>query len=161
MALKSAKQKASSTTVPTRVPLRLKQSAMPSAKQTVRTTPAKQRRFEDLIAWRKARLLAREVYRLSARKTFAADPDLARGLRASVVEIMTFIAEGFEQRSLGDFYAFTWQAKAACAAARSQMYVAEDTGYLSEDDMTFLIDLTEDVLEVINELQAVIVRRMG
>ena len=120
-----------------------------------------QRRFEDLIAWRRARLLCREVYRLSAGERFNPDPDLVKGLRAACVNIMTHLAEGFERRSLNDFYAFTQQAKAACAAARSQMYVAQDAGYLDEDDMTFLVDLSEDVLEVIGNLQRVIVRRMG
>jgi hypothetical protein len=39
------------------------------------------RRFEDLIAWQKARELSRKIYRMSRQGNFAKDFDLAGQIR--------------------------------------------------------------------------------
>jgi hypothetical protein len=54
-------------------------------------------RFEDLIAWKKARLLTAEVYRATDAGRFAQDFALKHQIRQAAISIMSNIAEGFER----------------------------------------------------------------
>ena len=50
------------------------------------------RRFEDLIAWQKARLLAAAIYRVTDSGSFARDFGLKNQVRCAAVSIMSNIA---------------------------------------------------------------------
>ena len=54
-------------------------------------------RFEDLIAWQKARVLTRDIYAMSRSGGFARDFGLAGQIQRASVSIMSNIAEGFER----------------------------------------------------------------
>ncbi len=95
-------------------------------------------RFEDLIAWRKARALAREIYQLTRDGAFAKDFGLARQIQRASVSIMSNIAEGFERGSSKDFRHFLVVAKASAAEVRSLLYVALDLGYVDDEAHTEL-----------------------
>ena len=84
--------------------------------------------FEDLIAWRKARELTREVYRVTRQGKLAKDYGLSRQIQRAAVSIMSNIAEGFERGNPREFHQFLSVAKASCAEVRSQLYVALDAG---------------------------------
>ena len=66
-------------------------------------------RFEDLIAWQKARLLTAEIYRVTSQG------DFAFGLRDQIcraaVSVMSNIAEGFEQTGQLSFISFSQSLK--------------------------------------------------
>jgi four helix bundle protein len=83
-------------------------------------------RFEDLIAWQKARELARIVYQVSRKEAFAKDFGLASQVQRAAVSIMSNIAEGFERSNPREFHHFLVVAKASCAEVRSQLYLALD-----------------------------------
>src|SRR4029079_1892049 len=85
-------------------------------------------KFEDLIAWRKARELTRRVYEITRAGEFAKDFRLSSQIQSAAVSIMSNIAEGFERSGLGEFHQFLSTAKASCAELRSQLYVALDAG---------------------------------
>jgi four helix bundle protein len=70
-------------------------------------------RFEDLVAWQKARVLVRDVYRVSKGGTFAKDFGLCGQIQRAAVSVMSNIAEGFERRSRVDFHRFLVTAKAS------------------------------------------------
>lgn len=82
------------------------------------------RKFEDLVAWQKARELTRAVYQVSASGAFAKDFGLRDQVRRSAVSVMSNLAEGFERGSRSEFHQFLSIAKASCAELRSQFYVA-------------------------------------
>ena len=67
---------------------------------------AKAQRFEDLIAWQKARLLTREIYQATQRASFAKDYGLSGQIQRAAVSIMSNIAEGFERGNPGDYQRF-------------------------------------------------------
>ena len=92
-------------------------------------------RFEDLIAWQKARELTRRVYEITRTGEFAKDFRLSGQIQSAAVSIMSNIAEGFERSGLREFHQFLSTAKASCAELRSQLYVALDVGYI--DELTF------------------------
>lgn len=94
---------------------------------------AKIERFEDLEAWRKARELTNAVYDLSDDGAFARDFALRDQIRRAAVSMMSNIAEGFESRTVGLYIDYLGRAKASCGEVRSQLYIAFDRAYISEE----------------------------
>jgi four helix bundle protein len=89
-------------------------------------------RFEDLIAWQKARQLTKVIYQITRNSTFAADYHLASQIQRAAVSIMSNIAEGCDRASTKEFLRFLITAKSSCAEVRSHLRVARDISYLSE-----------------------------
>lgn len=112
----------------------------------------KAERFEDLVAWQKARTLTREVYRVTKLESFARDFGLSGQIQRAAVSIMSNIAEGFERSNLGDFQRFLLIAKASCGEVRSQLYIAFDIGYISEVEFKQLCEMSIEVSRVISGL---------
>lgn len=118
-------------------------------------------RFEDLIAWQKARALTRAVYEATQQNIFARDFGLAGQILRAAVSIMSNIAEGFERGSNRDFHRFMCVAKASCAEVRSQLYVAHDIGYIQPDEFNQLLLQAQVVARVIGGLRASIERQLS
>src|SRR3970282_953733 len=89
-------------------------------------------RFEDLIAWQKARALTRAIYEVTRQGGFAKDFGLAGQIQRAAVSIMANIAEGFERGGRGEFHQFLSMAKTSCAEVRSHLYIAFDISYLEK-----------------------------
>jgi four helix bundle protein len=113
-------------------------------------------RFEDLIAWQKARSLTYIVYQVTQQGAFARDFGLSNQIQRSAVSIMSNLAEGFERSGLGEFHHFLSTAKSSCAEVRSQLYVALDVGYLSQVEFEQLLAQAEEVGRIIGGLRAAI-----
>jgi four helix bundle protein len=110
-------------------------------------------RFEDLIAWQKARALTVAVYQATRRGQFGRDFGLSGQMQRSAVSIMSNIAEGFERGSRGEFHQFLWIAKGSCAELRSQLYVARDIGYLNQVEFGTLLAQAHEVARIIGGLR--------
>ena len=115
-------------------------------------------RFEDLIAWQKARHLTRDLYQFTRRGSWAKDFGLSSQIQRASVSIMSNIAEGFEKRH-AEFHQFLSVAKSSCAEVRSELYVALDVGYLSLPEFEALLAQAEDVGRIIGGLRAYIRRQ--
>jgi four helix bundle protein len=111
-------------------------------------------RFEDLIAWQKARVLTHEIYEASRLGAFARDHGLAGQMQRAAVSIMSNVAEGFERNRAAEFHQFLSMAKASCAELRSQLYVALDIGYLEKAHFDRLLARAEEAARVIGGLRA-------
>jgi len=116
-------------------------------------------RFEDLIAWQKARELTREIYAITRQGAFAKDFGLSGQIQRACVSIMSNIAEGFERGGSGEFHHFVSIAKASCAEVRSQLYVALDVGYLNPELFTTLCTKAEELGRIIGGLRISIQKR--
>lgn len=114
------------------------------------------RRFEDLIAWRKARDLTRSVYRMTSTGAFSKDFALRDQARRAAVSIMSNLAEGFERTTRSEFHQFLNIAKSSCAELRSQFYVALDARYIEESTFVHLMDQAEEVACIIGGLRAAV-----
>jgi four helix bundle protein len=90
-------------------------------------------RFEDVIAWQKARSLTCEVYRVSNQGAFARDFALRDQVRRACISVMSNIAEGFERYSGAEFKHFLAVARGSAAEVRSQLYLACDLGYVDQE----------------------------
>ncbi|MBN8422747.1 MAG: four helix bundle protein [Verrucomicrobia bacterium] len=90
--------------------------------------------FEDILAWQKGRELTQWVYRASRKGEFAKDFALRDQIRRALISITSNIAEGFERGGTKEFIQFLGHSKGSCGEVRSQLYVALDENYLSEQD---------------------------
>ena len=76
-------------------------------------------RFEDLIAWQKARVLVREIYKTTLTPAFSRDFSLVDQIRRASISILSNIAEGFERGKRTEFHQYLVVAKGSCAEVRS------------------------------------------
>jgi len=106
-------------------------------------------RFEDIEAWKKARVLTKEVYRVSGFGEFGRDYGLKDQIRRAAVSVMSNIAEGFERNNDNELRRFLFIAKGSCGEVVSQLYVALDLGYLNEQKFRALQELTRDVSRLV------------
>jgi four helix bundle protein len=116
-------------------------------------------RFEDLVAWQKARELTRETYRVSRQGAFSKDFGLSGQIQRAAVSVMSNIAEGFERGKRGEFAQFLSTAKASCAEVRSQLYVAFDIGYIDKPTLDQLLMRGEEVGRIVGGLRSAVERQ--
>jgi four helix bundle protein len=116
-------------------------------------------RFEELLAWQKARELTRAVYAISRQGQFARDLGLADQIQRAAVSVMSNIAEGFERNSPAEFHQFLSIAKSSCGEARSLLYVAFDADYLNEPTFDRVRAQSDEISRVVGGLRASVERR--
>ena len=99
-------------------------------------------RFEDIIAWKKAKELCQLLF-----LTFGESKDYVfkdQILRASL-SIMNNIAEGFERYSNKDFKNFLFIAKGSAGEVRSMLYVAEDRKMVNDMQLAKTMTLASEI----------------
>jgi four helix bundle protein len=98
-------------------------------------------RFEDILAWKKARELTREVYK-SLRD--CRDNGFKDQIQRASVSVLSNIAEGFENGTRAGFLSYLYIAKGSAGEVRAQLYVALDVGYISPETYKYLNNLALD-----------------
>lgn len=88
-------------------------------------------RFEDLVAWQKARELRRQVVRLINSGRLERDFDLIGQLRSAATSVMANIAEGFERSGTKEFMHALSMARGSVGEVRSHVHAALDSGYIT------------------------------
>ena len=117
-------------------------------------------RFENLIAWQKARGLVKEIYRVSKRPGFRSDFPLRDQIRKAAISIPSNIAEGFERARRREFHQFLSIAKGSCAELRTQLYLAFDAEYMDEPILNAVLIQAEEVGRVIGGLRKSVEKRL-
>jgi four helix bundle protein len=107
-------------------------------------------RFEEIIAWQKARVLVREVYLVCAGTRLSKDFGLKDQIRRAAVSAMTNIAEGFGRKTDGDFAHFLDVARASALEVESLLYVARDLEYIQESEFEKIYGLSEETVSLIS-----------
>jgi len=74
---------------------------------------------------------------------FAKDFGLKDQIRRAVVSVMSNIAEGFESRTDAQFISFLGSARASAGEVRSQLYVALDCHYISQEQFNQAYELAD------------------
>lgn len=88
-------------------------------------------KFEDILAWQKAKSLSLFMY-----TSFKSNKDYAfrDQIQRASVSILNNIAEGFERKGDKEFSHFLFIAKGSCGELRSMLYLALELKYISEKD---------------------------
>jgi four helix bundle protein len=109
-------------------------------------------RFEDLLAWQKARSLSKEIYLLTSKGRFARDFALCNQIRRASISVFSNIAEGFERGGNREFQQFLAAAKGSTGEVRAQLYLALDLLYIDVQQWSLLNDATIQTSSMISGL---------
>jgi len=99
--------------------------------------------FEEIESWKTARQLTNLIYQVSGLGPFSKDFGLKDQIRRASVSIMSNIAEGFESRTQAQFINYLGIAKGSAAEVRSQLYIASDQTYITEEQFSQMLDLSD------------------
>jgi len=101
--------------------------------------------FEELPVWQKARELVQYIYVLTKKEPFYRDFSLVDQIRRASTSVMFNIAEGFERGSNTEFIQFLYIAKGSAGETRTQLYVAFDQKYITQEEFKKGLSLCKDV----------------
>jgi len=94
----------------------------------------KTERFERIEAWQLARMLTQKVYRLTKKSQFSKDYGLKRQIQNAAGSYMHNTAEGFDAETKAESIRFLRYAKRSCTEEQSELHVALDESYISQDE---------------------------
>ena len=97
-------------------------------------------RFEDIEAWQLARELTRRVYDLTRKAKFTRDFGLKGQIQDAAGSSMHNIAEGFDAETNPESIRFLRYAKRSCTEVQSELYVALDQQYITNDEFQEVYD---------------------
>lgn len=103
------------------------------------------KKFEEIEAWQKARMLAKEIFLISSETALSKDYRFRDQVNAAAGSVMDNITEGFERGGRLEFINFLTIAKGSCAEVRSQFYRMFDRIYIKEEKFNELYKLTEAI----------------
>jgi four helix bundle protein len=106
-------------------------------------------KFEEIIAWQKAKILTIDIYRVL---WYCRDYSFRDQLRRAVISIMNNIAEGFERHTNKEFINFLYIAKGSSAEVRSMLYTALELNYIKQDKFNEWYSLTLEISRLISGL---------
>jgi four helix bundle protein len=112
------------------------------------------RHFRDLVVWKKAMELAKAIYRETEAMPKSEMFGLQSQMRRASISIPSNIAEGHGRLSDGHFRQFLATARGSLFELQTQMELAKDLNYLSEDTAGSLMTQSEEVARMINGLLA-------
>ena len=103
-------------------------------------------RFEDIEAWQEARRLVKSVYAaINRNEKFKKDFRLANQIQSAAVSVMSNIAEGFSRKGNKEFIQFLFISKSSATEVQSQLYIAIDQGYITQEDFEKIYAQAETV----------------
>lgn len=109
------------------------------------------RRFEDLICWQKARVLANTIHSLTLHPNFSKDFKLRDQILDAAGSVMHNIAEGSDSGTDPEFIRFLKMARRSSSEVQSELYMALDRKYITETER---YDQADEAKRLINGLIA-------
>lgn len=103
------------------------------------------KRFEDIDAWKEARILTRFVYTLTKKQSFSRDFGLAQQIQRASISVMNNIAEGFDSYSKLEFIKFLSYARRSSSEIQCDLYLALDLNYIDKKEFIECYELSEKV----------------
>jgi four helix bundle protein len=95
--------------------------------------------FEDLDAWKAARELTNEAYRLARREPMSRDFGLCDQFRRAALSVMNNIAEGWESLHVAEKKQFYNWLRRSCGEVRSMSYVLLDYKFVTPGEQQGLL----------------------
>ncbi len=98
-------------------------------------------RFEEVDAWKKARILTTSIYALCSEGKASKDFGFRDQIQRASISVMSNIAEGFERNSNKEFVRFLLYSKGSCGEVRNLLIIANDLKYLQVQQFNELSEL--------------------
>ena len=107
-------------------------------------------RFEDVIAWQKARVFINHVYRVT--KSFPSDErfGLTSQFQRAAVSIAANIAEGYKRMGKDDKLRFYNYSQGSLEECRCYIYLSNDFKYISDEEMQAMLVEIEETSKILN-----------
>lgn len=104
-------------------------------------------RFEEIIAWQKAKVFSINVY-----STFRVCKDYSfkNQIERASVSVMNNIAEGYERKTNNEFRQFLFIAKGSAAECRSMLDLALALNYITEENFDRLYHQAEEISKILS-----------
>jgi four helix bundle protein len=112
------------------------------------------KRFEDIEAWQKSRILSKQINTITKYPHYKDDPDLRRQLKRSSGSAMDNIAEGFERGGKKEFIQFLSISKGSIGETRSQLIRSIDNELISQQQFDELMLIAEEVSKMLEGLMS-------
>lgn len=110
------------------------------------------KRFEEILAWQKARTLCELINGYTMKDFFSKDFKLVSQIKSSSGSAMDNIAEGFERGGNKEFIQFLFISKGSAGETRSQLYRALDNKYINEEEFEIAYKIAEEVSKLTSGL---------
>ena len=101
--------------------------------------------FQELAVWQLAKKLAVEVYRVTKRFNFYNNGDFISQIRRAAISVSSNIAEGEESGTIKSGIRYLNIAKGSNSEVKSQIIVAFDLGFVSEQEMKLIKNICEEI----------------
>ncbi len=95
-------------------------------------------KFEELEVWRTSMDLCTEIYKLTNTELFSKDFGLKDQIRRCSVSVPSNISEGYERDGKNQFLYFLAIAKGSCGELRTQLRIAYNLNYISNEEYEIL-----------------------
>jgi four helix bundle protein len=117
-------------------------------------------KYQDLIAWQKAKAFATEIYRATEAFPRTEVYGLTSQLRRAAVSVPSNIAEGQGRLTKGEFCHFLGQARGSLLELETQLSIALDLHFLPETEFNLLQARSAEVRKILNGLiDSMVVRK--
>jgi four helix bundle protein len=109
-------------------------------------------RFEELQSWQKGRQLTNVIYDLTEHPKFAKDFRLCGQIQDAAGSVMHNIAEGFDSGTNPEFIRFLKMSRRSASEVQSELYLALDRKYITQNELSTTYDLATETKKLINGL---------
>lgn len=108
--------------------------------------------YRDLKVWQKSILLSKNIYKIV--ETFPSNQQY--GLRSQIerssVSVASNIAEGSGRNGTSEFIYHLGIARGSLLEVETQLIIANEVGFISQDALTEILKITEEINRMINGL---------
>lgn len=104
-------------------------------------------KFEDIIAWQKAKELTLIIYTIFRNNR---DFSFRDQIQKAAVSIMNNIAEGFERNGNKELKKFLYISKGSCAEVRSMIILALELEYISKENYLKIYNLSIEISRMLS-----------
>ena len=109
-------------------------------------------RFEDVIAWQKARIFINHVYNVTKRFPPEERYGLTSQFQRAAVSIAANIAEGYKRLGKDDKIRFYNYSQGSLEECRCYIYLSQDFNYIAPDEAQTMINEIEEASKILNSI---------
>jgi four helix bundle protein len=107
-------------------------------------------KYTELDVWKRGKELAAIIYKLTADYPKAEQFGLVSQMRRCAVSVPSNIAEGCGRQHLKETIQFLNIARGSLFELETQSYISKDLDFISEEQLTNLIEIIENLGKLIN-----------